>query len=296
MKTYLECIPCFFKQGLNISKVWGIDEKKRKEIIDKIAIVVPSFPLTSSSPEMGKIIQDIITEVLGNNDPYERVKKESNKIGLSIYDKLKEKIDSSQDKLLTGIELSIAGNIIDYGANHNLCIDSEISKILNKKSGFSCSKNFQYEAFKEKLESSDLLLFLGDNAGEIVFDKIFIEEIIKLYPYKKIIYAVREAPIINDATMEDAIFVGLDKVVDVISSGSLLPGTLLSQCSKEFVKLFNEADIIISKGQGNFETLSEEKTFSSLFFLLVVKCQVVGRELKSRVGDIILKNVNSLDL
>jgi len=151
------------------------------------------------------------------------------------------------------------------------------------------SKNFEYMEFRKKLKSSNLVLFIGDNAGEIVFDRILVEEIKTLYPAKKLVYAVREKPVINDVTIEDALSVEMNKTADVVSSGSDIPGTLLSHCNKEFINLFHSADMIISKGQGNFETLSREYT-SSLFFLLTVKCRVVGEMLNASTGDIILKN------
>jgi damage-control phosphatase, subfamily I len=290
MKTYLECVPCFFKQGIESAKILGADKKIQKQIVDEIAAVIPSFPLTSSPPEMGKIIHDIIKKNLKTDDPYQGLKQTSNRVALSIYQKLKQKVDHSDDRLLTALELSIAGNIIDYGANHSVNPEKEVFKILDKERCLFKKKHFQYDVFKEKLCRSRLILFIGDNAGEIVFDKILVEEIKNLYPDRHIVYAVREKPIINDVTIQDALFVGMDKAADIVSSGSVVPGTLLSQCRQEFLDLFNSANMVISKGQGNFETLSGANNSVPVFFLLTVKCPVVGAKLDAQIGDIILQN------
>jgi len=289
MKTYLECIPCFFKQGIESAKILGADKAAQKQIVDEISRAIPLFPLTSSPPEMGKIVHDIIKKTLKTGDPYKKLKEDSNRLVLSIYKKLEQKVANSKDRLLTGLELSIAGNIIDYGANHGVSVEKEVFKILEKESAMLNKRYFHYGAFKKKLEKANLILFIGDNAGEIVFDRILVEEIKTLYPDKRLVYAVREKPVINDVTTEDALSVGMNKTADIVSSGSDIPGTLLSRCSKEFISLFHSADMIISKGQGNFETLSDVKGPVPLFFLLTVKCPVVGDKLNAKTGDIILK-------
>jgi damage-control phosphatase, subfamily I len=288
MKTYLDCIPCFFKQGLASARILGTDEKTQKVIVDRIAKAVPSFPLLSTPPEMGKIIYDIIKDVIKKDDPFRGLKQKSNTLAMDVSENLKQKIQDSRDRLLTGMNLSIAGNIIDYGANHSLHLEKEIAAITVKriKTSRNCV-NFQYAKFKKRLKKAELILFIGDNAGEIAFDKLFVEEIKRLYPEKRLVYAVREEPVINDATIEDARFVGMDNITEVISSGSVIPGTSLKGCNKKFISLFKGADIIISKGQGNFETLSDEPT--PIFFLLTVKCSVVAKMLNAEIGDIVLK-------
>jgi uncharacterized protein with ATP-grasp and redox domains len=143
-----------------------------------------------------------------------------------------------------------------------------------------------YEEFRRSIGNSSHILYLGDNAGEIVFDRILIEEIRQIKDFE-IHFAVREKPIINDATLPDAISTGMDKVAKIISSGSDAPATILSQCSPQMLQLYHSADIIIAKGQGNYESLSDEA--KNIFFLLRVKCPVIARLLKARVGDAVLK-------
>ena len=286
MRTYLECIPCFFKQSLETSRILGIKEELQKKILDEIGRHLSDFSLTASPPEMGKIIHNVIKKYTGTSDPFKEVKKRSNEMVLGVYNNLKEKIESSSDSLLTAVEFSIAGNIIDFGVRRDINIEKEINKILEFEKQSMKRGIFDYECFKKSLEESASVLFIGDNAGEIVLDKILIEEIKRRWKEKEIIYAVRDVPIINDATLEDAFQCGMDKVCKVISSGSDAPGTILSLCSKQFLNIFKNADMVISKGQGNFESLSDEKR--PIFFLLMVKCDIVARDIGVKKGDIVL--------
>ena len=140
------------------------------------------------------------------------------------------------------------------------------------------------EELRTAINNAKQILYLGDNAGEIVFDKLFIEHL----PKEKIIFAVRGKPVINDATMKDAEDIGLTDILKVIDNGSGYPGTVLQSCSEEFQEVFNGADLIISKGQGNYETLSENR--QNIFFLLKIKCDIVARDLNGNVGDFVVLN------
>ena len=181
------------------------------------------------------------------------------------------------------LHLAVAGNIIDFGAKHDYS-DKQIHEEINKMLSTDLS-NSHTEELKQEIDRAEKILYLGDNAGEIVFDKLFVEQL----PKNKITFAVRGKPVINDATMEDAKAIGLTEIVKVIDNGAGYPGTVIESCSEEFQKIFNEADLIISKGQGNYETLSENK--SNIFFLLKIKCDIVARDLNKSLGDfVVLKN------
>ncbi len=289
MKTYLECIPCFFKQALEASALAGANAKTRKKVLMKLAKSLGKFSLTSSPPEMGRVIYGLVREITGKNDPYRTIKAKSNALAMGLYGKLRDKARRSADSLLMALELAIAGNIIDYGVKNTLNVNEELKKILNEESKIiqkESSQLFNYSGFKKALAKAGTVLYLGDNAGETVFDRILIEEIKRSYKNKKIIYAVKEKPIINDALIEDARICGIDKVAEVISSGLDVPGTVLKFCSKKFIKIYKKADMIISKGQGNFEALSGEKR--PIFFLFMAKCPVVAKDIGCSVGDIIL--------
>jgi len=289
MKTYLDCIPCFFKQAIEASRISGAGKRAQRRILNELAGILPQFSLNSSPPEMGRIIYKMIKSITKKKDMYSKIKKKNNELILGVYDKLEQKVDLSSDRLETAVKLAISGNIIDYGVKNSLNVNEELEKILRDKDRIIENKNrvfFNYAEFKKVLRKAKTILYLADNAGEIVFDRILIEEIKRVYKDKRIIYAVKESPIINDALAEDAYACGIDKLAQIISSGSDAPGTILSLCSKEFLKIFREADMIITKGQGNFEALSCVKR--PVFFLFIAKCQVIAKHIGCRIGDIIL--------
>ncbi len=291
MKTCLDCIPCFFKQALEAARIAGADASVQHHILNEVSRVIPEFRLDASPPEMARTIYRVVRETTGLDDPYLQIKEQSNRFAMGIYDKLVLKQENSTDKLLTAVELAIAGNIIDYGVKNSLNVNQELERILSdeqQKIQHEEVRFFQYDAFKLALKQAKNILYLADNAGEIVFDRVLLEVIREQHPKIKIRFAVKEKPAINDALMQDALDCGIHEVAEVISSGSDAPGTLLPYCSVSFRNLFREADMIISKGQGNYETLSGEER--PIFFLLLAKCPVIADHIGCRVGDVILLN------
>ena len=289
MKTYLDCIPCFFKQALDAARIAGASQRTQKRILSELAKALTKFSLNSSPPEMGRVIYGLVRKITKENDPYKKIKDKSNRFALGLYDKLKEKVSTAGDSFLMALELAIAGNIIDYGVKNSLDVDKELKRILNEEDKTIRKEkkaNFLYLEFKRSLKNARTILYLADNAGETVFDRILLQEIKRHYNNKRIFYAVKEKPIINDALAKDAYICGIDKEAEIISSGLDTPGTILSLCSKEFLKIYNSADMVISKGQGNFEALSEAKR--PIFFLFMAKCPVVAKDIDCNVGDIIL--------
>jgi len=288
MRTYLECIPCFYRQALDAAQIAGADELIQKKIIDELSQLIPNFSLETAPPEMGREIYSLVGKISGVKDPFKEIKENSNKFALKLYPELKKEIENSEDRLLAAAKLSIIGNIIDYGAKNSLNVAEEIDYlfkgnfIINNKNN---STTFKYNQFKEALNKVDTIIYLADNAGEVVFDRLLIEELVKELG-KEVIYVVKGKPIINDALIEDAIFCGVNKVTKITSSGSDAPGTILKHCSPEFMELYQDAELIISKGQGNYEALSEED--KSIFFLLRAKCPVIAEDVGCRVGDMVL--------
>jgi len=288
MKTYLDCIPCFYRQALDAARIAGTDEIKQKQIVDKISQLIPDFPLEASPPEMGREIYSLVGKISGVKDPFKEIKENSNKFALKLYPKLKQEINNSEDGLLTALKLSIIGNIIDYGAKNSLDVPKEINYLFQgnfKTDNKNNSIIFKYKQFKEALNEVDTLIYLADNAGEVVFDRLLIEELVKELG-KEVIYVVKGKPIINDALIEDALFCGINRTAKVISSSSDAPGTLLKYCSPEFIRLYQKAELIISKGQGNYEALSEEDR--PIFFLFRAKCPVIAEDVGCNVGDMVL--------
>ena len=154
MKTYLDCIPCFFKQAVEAARMAGADKKMQKRILNKVAAILPEFSLTSSPPEMGRNIYGLAREITKKDDPYLKIKEKSNKLALSIYNKLKKKVEHSHDRLLMAVELAIAGNIIDYGVKNSLNVELELEKILAQESRVIKEEKrnlFDYSKFKKDL-------------------------------------------------------------------------------------------------------------------------------------------------
>lgn len=289
MRTYTDCFICFMNLALNIARRTGDDEQREKLILEKVAGLLPTFSLDARPPEMAYVVNNVVKEVTGVEDPFEEDKRESNRIALGIAPEVRGLIRAADDPLLSAIEFSIAGNSIDLGANHDLDLDNTLREIVEDevmRIKTEDPSRFRLEELRESLRNSSSLLYLADNAGEIVFDMLLIELIREEYPGIEITVAVRNSPIINDATMKDAEEIGLTSLVRVISSGSDTAGTLMEMCTPEFRELFYSADTVIGKGQGNFETLSDIDR--KVFLLFKTKCNAIARYTKSRIGDIML--------
>ena len=276
MKTYLDCIPCMMEQALQTGRIATSDELKIKELLDVVGDRIKDIPLENTPPETATFIYQKIKEITGVNDPYKKIKEQNIQQVIKLYPYLKDIVTNSNDPLLTAIRLAIAGNVIDYGANRHFHLEDEIEKAL--KQDFAA---LDYDQFRTDLEKARSVMYLGDNAGESVFDKLLIETM-----DKPVTYVVREEPIINDVTMEDAVNSGIGEVAEIISSGIHTPAIILKLCNENFIKKFNEADLVISKGQGNFEGLSEVKR--PVYFLLKAKCRLIARELNVKMNDNIM--------
>ena len=253
------------------------DEKEIKALLDEVGMMLRDIPPESTPPETAQLIQRKIRETIGNSDPYKDIKDQNTENSLKLYPALKKEVEKSSDRLLTAIRIAIAGNVIDMGPNKSFDIEKELEEILVKDFAIC-----DYGEFKCYLDRANEVLYIGDNAGESVFDRILIEEI-----RKPVIYAVRGAPVINDVTYEDAVNAGIDEVAAILSSGTDAPGAVLKTCNAEFLGLYGKSSFIISKGQGNYEALSEENR--PIFFLLKAKCNVIADDIGVAEGDIVLK-------
>lgn len=251
------------------------DEQKIKELLDEVGSMIREIPLTCTPPETGEFIYRRVREVTGNNDPYKEIKKRSIEEVLALLPRLRKMVEESEDPLLTSIKMATIGNVLDFGIQKRYNLMNEIGDLDNMEFAI-----FHYESFKEQLEASSSILFIGDNAGETVFDRLLIEAL-----EKPVTYVVREVPVINDATMEDAVDSGLHEVAEIISSGSTAPGTILKLCNRQFLNQFRNADMVVSKGQGNYEGLSEAGR--QVFFLLRAKCPVIARNIGVGMNDFV---------
>jgi len=268
------------QQALRAGRAATNDEHAIKRLLGAVGAMVDTIPMDGTPPETGEQVYRLVREITGVVDPYRLIKESSISEAQSLYPGLKRMVERADDRLLTAIRIAIAGNVIDFGANPSFNLVEDVSVILRQDFAV-----LDYVAFVSHLRDAETVLYLGDNAGESVFDKLLIEEL-----NKDVTYVVREVPVINDVTREDAIASGLDEVAEIISSGAEAPGVILDRCTEEFRDRFARADMVISKGQGNYEGLSESTR--SVFFLLKAKCPLIARDLNVREHDIVLKGVN----
>lgn len=276
MKSNIECIPCIISQGIKTCRIVNADEGLLLNIVKKIMVELQDANLDTTPPELSRNAWNIMNKELGNKDPYRNIKDYYNKEILQVEPKLQQIVDQDDDPFYTALKLVITGNIIDFGAKTHVDKDL-VFKMINevKKAPMVIDDS---QTLFDKISRSQQLLYIGDNAGEIVFDKVFIRFLKKHYPNLHVTFAVRGAPIINDVTREDAITTGMDKWAEIIDSNDNTPGTVLEKAGVEFVDHFNHAEVIIAKGQGNFESLSNINN-PNLFHLFMAKCRMVAEEL-----------------
>lgn len=292
MKSALDCIPCMVNHALHVSKMVTQCQETRKQIMKKTLEQIATIDFDSPPPEMARNLHAIIRDITGVDDPYQELKDMSTAIALQLLPELHTVVENSPDSFETIVRLVIAGNIIDFGADSYFELSTARDRVLEVLS-MPLDLNAVRE-LKQKLDSARNILYLCDNCGEAVIDRLLIE------PYKhKITIAVRGGAILNDVTPREAEHSGLYELASVVDNGDRSPGTVLKHVSDDFMRLFNSADLIISKGQGNFETLSD--TDRPICFLLRIKCaevlnhindgelgsiQVINKNFHSRVPEI----------
>ncbi len=281
MKAALECLPCFLNQALKASRMMSDDTSFQEEVLRSVLVKLSEYDLSVPPPKMAQYIHRIIRDVSGNPDPYRAEKDRFNAMILSLLPRMKELINASEDPFDTALRLAIAGNIIDFGV-HAEIEDEYVMDTVNQTLHAEFAYD-QHTTLQRDINAAKRILYIGDNAGEIVFDRLFIET---MFPAGKTVYAVRGNPVINDVTRVDAKVAGLDTIVSIIDNGSDAPGTLLDDCSEEFLDYFHNADLIISKGQGNYESLSG--SHRPIYFLLKVKCPVIAGDIGAPVGSTVV--------
>jgi uncharacterized protein with ATP-grasp and redox domains len=280
MKASLDCIPCFIRQTVDAAKLISTEPSEHKKIIREIISFIGNMDLDRPPPVLGQAIHRRIREVTCAEDPYREVKEYQNRMALSLFPMLKAEIDASSDPLMTAVRLTIAGNILSMTASGNVT-ESDVHNSIRQ--GLTGPSYMEETAFKQAVYEAKNILYMADNAGEIVFDRLLIEQLLPV----PVTIAVRGGPVINDATVQDAYAAGLSDFVEIIDNGSDAPGIILEDCSQAFNRRFADADLIISKGQGNFETLNHGRR--NIFFLFKIKCPVIATHVGMPVGTHILR-------
>ena len=266
-----ECAVCILNQILRAVNYMGLSEERSGLVFKEALKKTVETDYSGLTPPLfsGKIY-DAITDMTGNTDPYKALRKEQNDLVLNNIVLFRDRIDNSEDPLFTALFYSLLGNIIDYGGVEIFDTDQIFKEVNDVTLGIN-----DYEKLKEKLENARTILIISDNAGEAVFDMLLIEQIKMKYPEIKVMYGVRSGPAINDIIKEDAEYIGIGEISEIIETGSTYAGTMIGLSDPGFVEIYKNSDIVISKGQGNFETLEMEKG-KDIFFIFKVKCKIVA--------------------
>jgi len=280
MKTTSLCFECFLKQAHSSVSFLTEDDNKRIEVLKEVAGMLPQLDPEQNPAYNSSLVLHRVNELMGSTDPYRQARLQYDQLALELLPRLREEIAQSADPFEMAVRFSVVGNVIDLGIKHT--IDLEGTLELAKGKGF---KIFELDKLKSGLEKAKRVLYILDNAGEVAFDLLLIEQLKK--SGKVALAAVRGGPVLNDAVMEDARLVGLDKLCKVIDTGNNFVGVYRPKCSPLFLKALDTAELVIAKGQGNYETL--EGTRAGVFFILKAKCQAVADHLAVEEGDLVLK-------
>jgi len=289
MKASIECYPCLMRQVLSTVYLCELTDTEKKEVmvyaLNLLAACSDDVYPQEIVAKVNEHIRSSYPKFRHSFDPYREIKSRSRQTALEILGTVEEKMDGLGDRIEFRVKCAALGNIIDFGAipHGHLDVEAELANLDTLDFAL-----YDYPQFIDCLQTASTILYLGDNVGEDVFDKALITEINSKYPEIIIDFAVREEPVINDVTLADADAINMRDVARVLSSGSVYPGTILSETTDEFRHLFADADMVISKGQGNYETLCDEP-HPNLFFLLRAKCSKVATKLQVEKGAMILK-------
>jgi hypothetical protein len=275
MNTALDCVPCFLRQTLEAARAATPEVRVHEQIVREVLRLVAELDLDRSPPAVGQAIHRRLRELTGVRDPYQEAKRRFNRLALEALPELAAQVRQADDPLLAAARCAVAANAIDMGVASALT-EADVRAALRGLAGETV--HGEWAPFRAAAARATDILYLADNAGEIAVDRLAIEA---LGP-DRVTVVVRGGPVLNDATLEDAREVGLTELTRVIDNGSDAPGTLLDDCSPAFRQRFDRADLIIAKGQGNFETLSDAGT--NLAFWFKVKCPLVSGQTGLPVG------------
>ena len=279
MKTHFECIPCIVNSYLRLAETDVIPEDKQEKILRRLLQFLSEEDYDLSPPALGRGLHRMLRDLLQNSDPYIQIKEKYNRMMMDLYPSLREIVEQSKDPFDTAMRLAIGGNVIDFGAKYQFDVMDTINKVLESELATDDSPSL-----RDDLKHAHSLLYIGDNCGEIVLDKLFLETVDVAQKY----FVVRESPVINDITMDDAKMTGIDQIATVITTGDDSPGAVWEFASQDFKDHFINADVVISKGQGNLEGLIDVP-HDHVYFLLVTKCDLIGNLIGTRKGDFVVK-------
>jgi uncharacterized protein with ATP-grasp and redox domains len=276
MKTHPECFACLMRTTLDAARRAGADDPACEEIVRAGCRFLSRADTADSPPVLASTLQAMVRERTGCDDPYAQAKARSDELAASLLGPLRDDISASPDPFAAALRVALAGNIIDFGVGSTVEDGAVVAAIEAAMAG--PPSDAEIGVLRDAVRRSKHILYLLDNAGEIVLDGLFLEQ----FPPGSVTCAVKGGPILNDATREDARRVGMPAGIRIIDNGTRIPGTVIERTGAEFRHALGTADLIVSKGQGNFETLDDPPC--ETFFLLRVKCTVVSRLTGADIG------------
>ncbi len=278
MLAHPDCLVCAYRQALNTARIATRDPQRQLRVIEQLTEALDGISLNQTPAALSQNVYRIVAKITRNRDPYAKIRRETNRAALRLLPELARQVHRARDPLYQACLLAVAGNIIDLGIGHRFDIERDVKAILRRRFAIDTSAEFRTE-----LKPGRSVLYLGDNSGEIVFDRVLIE--LLLAAGLRVTVSVKSGPIINDAVMADARMAGLTRIVPVITTGSDDIGIHWDHISPEFRQAFDSADLIISKGHANFETCTGQP--GNIYFLLKTKCRMVAAELGVKLGDLV---------
>lgn len=281
MKAQLECFTCNIRQAQEAAEIAGGDFNLLWRVSQQVCALYAQADPQWTPAYMTTLAHNIAKEVTGVEDIFYSLKKHYNRMALELYPRLREFVDQGENRLERAVCVAIAGNIIDLGVYREVDAESILKQVESVQWG-----KYDFSTFARDVKRAEIIVYLGDNAGEIVFDRVLVEEM-KTLGEKEVFFVVRSGPISNDALLEDAYEVGLDSLVHLLTTGGAETGIDFAKAPTELQEIWKRADVIISKGQGNFESLNGRK--ENIYFLLKAKCVPVAREFGVPQGALILK-------
>jgi uncharacterized protein with ATP-grasp and redox domains len=285
MNISLDCIPCIVNSFLRLLQSGILPDAEQEPAMRRLLDFLARADYHQSPPALGREMHRMIREVLKNPDPYKEIKEKFNTMMLGYYDDFKKMVWQADDPFDMAMRLAIAGNVIDFGPQHQLDVMDTIQRVVHADFAIDDSPQL-----RQDIKDASTVLYVGDNCGEIVTDKLFIE--VMNHPH--VYFAVRGSPAINDVTIDDATNIGMDQWATVVTTGDDAPGAVWETASDDFKKLFFTADVVIAKGQGNLEGLIDVN--HTIYFLLVVKCDLIASRVGATTGDFIVKKADNIDI
>ncbi len=277
MKMHDECIPCLVSQVIKTAHLTRAQD--RETLYKQVFAYMSQLDFNKTNPEVAGDTYAMLKRHIGNNDPYKEVRDYFNDLIMQLMPSIRTKIEAADDPFKAALQYASAANIIDFSPAHSgeLVTTETVTELLDQATNMPFVIDHTKQ-LQTDLSNAKTLLYLGDNCGEICLDKLLIETIKRQNPNLQIYFGVRGAPVVNDSTEEDAYKIGMDELARIISNGDISQGTVIEHTSPEFQAIYHNADLIIAKGQANYETLSD-RIDQNIYFMLITKCKVIANDI-----------------